>query len=144
MAVLARPYNFELSAGLTPVLAPWRDVKLATELTMVLIRWSLARQQVGGGVDGIAYSLLALLALLARWLDKESAAGRKAVLACWRDFELALGLTVVLAHRRDSKSAAGLTAMLLVPRWRDNKSGPGRTAVLPLRARWVNKESAAR
>jgi hypothetical protein len=34
--------------------------------------------------------------------------------------------------------------MLLVTRWRDNKSGPGRTVMLPLLARWVNKESAAR
>jgi len=127
------------------VLDHWRDLKSATELTRVLTRWSLARQQVGDGVDGIAYSWLALLALLARWLDKESAAGRMAVvLARWRDFELVLGLTAVLAHRRDSESVAGLTAMLLVARWRDNKSGPGRTAMLTLLACWGNKESAAR
>ncbi len=67
-----------------------------------------------------------------------------AVLARWRDFDLALGRTAVLAHRRDSESAAGLTAMLRVTRWCDNKSGPGRTVMLPLLARWVNKESAAR
>jgi hypothetical protein len=143
-AVLARWYDFQLASGLTPVLDHWRDVKSATELTRVLTRWSLARQQVGGGVESIAYSSLALLALLARWLDKESAAGWMAVLARWHDFELALGLTAVLAHWRDSESAAGLTAMLLVARWRDNKSGPGWTAMLPLLARWVNKESAAR
>jgi len=142
--MLARWYDFELASGLTPVLDHWRDVKSETDLTTVLTGWSLARQQVGGGVDGIAYSLLALLALLARWLDKESAAGRMAVLTRWRDFELALGLTAVLAHRRDSESAAGLMAMLLVTCWRDNKPGPGRTAVLPLLACWVNKESAAR
>ena len=94
-AVLACWYDFELASGLMPVLDHWRDVKSATELTRVLTRWSLAGQQVGGGVDGIAYSLLALLALLARWLDKESVAGQMAVLACWRDFELALGLTEV-------------------------------------------------
>jgi hypothetical protein len=94
------------------VLAHWHDVKSATKLTTVLTRWSLARQQVSGGVDGIAYSLLALLALLAGWLDEELAAGRMAVLARWRDFELASGLTAVLAHRRDSELAAGLTAML--------------------------------
>ena len=95
-----------------PVLAHWRDVKLATELTTVLTRWLLAQQQVGGGVDNIAYLLLAQLALLTHWLDQELAAGRMAVLAHWNDFELASGLTVVLAHRLDSKSAAGLTAML--------------------------------
>jgi hypothetical protein len=123
----------------------------ATSLTAVLTRWSLARQQVGGGVDGIAYSSLALLTLLARWLDEESAAGRMAVLARWVDEESAARRMAVLAHRRNVESAAGLTAVLA--RWRDFESALGLTAVLAHRgdvesaaelvARWRNAKSAA-
>ncbi len=52
------------------------------------------------------------MAVLARWVDVESAAGLTVVLACWRDFESASGLTAVPAHRRDVESAAELTALL--------------------------------
>ena len=54
MAVLACWRDFESASGLMAVLAHRRDVKSAVELTAVLTRWLLVRQQVGGGVDGIA------------------------------------------------------------------------------------------
>ncbi len=70
------------------------------------------------------------MALLACWVNKDSATrqmavlavahprevksatGLMAVLARWRDFESASGLTAVLTHRRDVELAAELTGVL--------------------------------
>jgi hypothetical protein len=58
--------------------------------------------------------------LVARWRDNKSAAGWTAVLALlahWVNKESAARRMAVLAHRRNVESAAGLTAVLA--RWRD-------------------------
>ena len=99
--MLTRWYDFELASGLTLMFDHWHDVKSATELTRVLTRWLLARQQVGAAWTALlTRRLLCLLSLIA-------------------------GLT-------KSRRRGG---------W---QCSPGRTVMLPLLARWVNKESAAR
>ena len=84
------------------------------------------------------------MAVLARWVDNESGAGLTLVLGYWRDFESASELTAVLANRRDVKLAAELTTGLLAACWCDDEPAVGRMAVLALLARWLDKESAAR
>ena len=91
--------------------SPGRDVESAAELTALLTRpRSLAGHKLAAGRTAVL-ALLARwfneesaarwMAVLARWVDNKSAAGLTVVLGCWRDFESASGLTAVLAHRRD-------------------------------------------
>ena len=93
------------------------------------------------------------MGVLARWVDKKSAARRMAVLAHRRKVELAAGLTAMLARWCDFELASELTAVLahrgnlelaaeLVARWRDNKSVTAWTAMLTLVACWLDKELA--
>ena len=99
----------------------------------------------------------AVLALLARWLDKElaaarwmavlarwvhnkSAAGLTVVLGCWCVFESVSRLTAVLANQSDVESAVELTTGLLAACWCDDESEAGRTAVLALLARPARRQ----
>ncbi len=84
------------------------------------------------------------MAVLARWVDDESAAGLTLVLPCCCDFKSASGMTAVLANRRNIELAAELMTGLLAACWCDNELAVGRTAVLALLARRLDKESAAR
>jgi hypothetical protein len=78
------------------------DVESAAEL---VARWR---------DDDSAAAWTAVLALLACWLDEESAARRMALLARWVNEDSAARRMAVLAvaHRREVKSAAGLMAVL--------------------------------